>query len=136
MTAGYSGTSLIKKLGINPGFRVALLNPPPGYHALLEELPADVTTLDTLDGVFDLIQFFTSEQAALAEHFPALKKALKPAGMLWVSWPKKAAKLPTDLNENIIRDIGLQNGLVDVKVIAVDEKWSGLKFVYRVKDRK
>lgn len=135
MTAGYSGTPLIKKLGIKPGFSIALFNAPANYEKLLGAFPPDVTIHTALENNLDLIQFFTTERHDLAQQYPVLKSALKPNGALWISWPKKAAKMQTDLNEDIIRDIGLQHGLVDVKVIAVDEQWSGLKFVYRLKDR-
>jgi hypothetical protein len=94
-----------------------------------------VEVADELSGMFDLIQYFTTERVAYEHDFPRLRDALNTAGMLWVSWPKRAAKMKTDLDENFIREFGLANGLVDVKVIAVDERWSGLKFVRRLKDR-
>ena len=136
MTAGYSGSPLVKKLGIQPGFRVAFVHAPADYF-LLPHLPPDVTQIALSDaqGDCDFVQAFYTERAILAEEFPLLKAALRKDGMLWVSWAKKAAKIPTDLDENIVRDIGLAAGLVDVKVAAVDNTWSGLKFVYRVKDR-
>ena len=133
--AGYSGTPLIKKLGIKEGFNVAILNPPPNYQETLGELPPGVIVADTLIGSHDFIHFFTTSRETLAQEFPRLKQALTPAGTLWISWPKRSAKVPTDLTEDIIRAIGLENGLVDVKVAAVDQVWSGLKFVYRLKDR-
>lgn len=133
--AGYSKTPLVKKLGIKEGFRAAVLHAPENYRQLLEGIPANVTLLDTLTGTFDFIHFFTTSRETLAGEFPQLKQALTPAGLLWISWPKRAAKVETDLTEDIIRAIGLDNGLVDVKVAAVDEIWSGLKFVYRLKDR-
>jgi hypothetical protein len=135
MTAGYSGKSLVQKLGIKPGWRLIFVHAPENYDSLLGALPEGVAVQKRLTGEFNFIQFFTTEHAELEDTFPKLKTALKPDGMLWISWPKKAARIPTDLDENIIRDTGLQIGLVDVKVIAVDEKWSGLKFVYRLKDR-
>jgi hypothetical protein len=95
-----------------------------------------VTVTGTLAGPLDFIQFFTTARVDLEAQFTILKQSLTPTGMLWVSWPKKASKLKTDLDENIIREIGLAHGLVDVKVCAVDEQWSGLKFIYRLKDRK
>lgn len=133
--AGYSKRSLVEKLGIKPGANIIILHAPDEYDTTLGELPADVNVASALGSQLDFIQFFTKEREELAANFPALKQALMHDGQLWISWPKKSAKVPTDLDENIIRDIGLQNGLVDVKVIAVDEVWSGLKFVYRVKDR-
>jgi hypothetical protein len=136
MNAGYSGTPLPKKLGLKSGQRIIILGAPDNYAATLGDLPDGLETADSLTGVFDFIQFFTVERDALAEQFPPLKTALAMDGMLWISWPKKASKIPTDLDENFIRDTGLANGLVDVKVAAIDERWSGLKFVYRVKDRR
>ena len=134
--AGYSKTPLVKKLGIKPGFRLIILNAPKNYGQTLGELPANVTVADTLVGPFDFIHFFITQREALVNEFPRLKQALAPDGMLWISWPKRSAKVETDLTEDIIRAVGLDNGLVDVKVAAVDEVWSGLKFVYRLKDRK
>ena len=122
-------------MGIKSGQRIIILNAPEGYEATLGTLPDAVEVVHELVGTFDLIQYFTTERAAYERDFPLLRDTLTTAGMLWVSWPKKAAKMKTDLDENLIRDIGLANGLVDVKVIAVDERWSGLKFVQRVKDR-
>ncbi|MCI0709917.1 MAG: DUF3052 domain-containing protein [Chloroflexi bacterium] len=131
--AGYSGTPLVKKLGIKPGFHIALLNVPDNY---LDELPENVTVRRTLDhSPYDFIQLFVVWREDLTEQFPLYKTALNKDGLLWISWYKKAAKMDTDLTEDIIRQIGLQNGLVDVKVVAIDEQWSGLKFVYRKEDR-
>lgn len=132
--AGYSKRSLIDKLGLKPGFKICLLNTPAGYDQTLGELPP-VTPVESLAGPLDFIHFFTREQAELEHRFPQLKEALAQTGMLWISWPKKAAKMETDLDENIIRELGLAHGLVDIKVAAIDETWSGLKFVYRKKDR-
>lgn len=134
-SAGYSKRSLADKLGIKAGMRVAILNAPDGYDQTLGVLPGSVQLLDTLAPNLDYIQVFVKARAVLEAAFPDLKASLVPAGMLWVSWLKKSAKIPTDLDENIIREIGLARGLVDVKVAAVDERWSGLKFVYRLKDR-
>lgn len=136
MVAGYSGKPLVQKLGIKPGMRLIILNAPEDYNATLGTLPDVVEVVDTFAGSFDFIQFFTTESARLEAEFPRLKAGLTSNGMLWISWAKKAAKIPTDLNDNIIREMGLANGLVDVKVCAVDERWSGMKFVYRLKDRK
>ncbi|KAA3648735.1 MAG: DUF3052 domain-containing protein [Chloroflexi bacterium] len=135
MPVGYSGTQLVKKLGIKSGFKVRILNPPDNYLQLLGKLPEDVTIAKQLRGPLDFIHFFTKESSALVQRSPKLKKALDFQGMLWISWPKKASKVPTDMNENLVREIGLSNGLVDVKVAAIDEVWSGLKFVYRLEDR-
>ncbi|MCA9903655.1 MAG: DUF3052 domain-containing protein [Anaerolineae bacterium] len=134
-SAGYSGTPLIKKLGIKPGFRTALLNTPKGYDDLLGELPPDVYVVTALDEQCDFIQYFASDYAPLVADFPALKAALKPSGALWISWRKKSANPSGDISEDLIRQLALDSGLVDVKVIAVDATWSGLKLVYRLKDR-
>jgi hypothetical protein len=136
MTTGYSRTPLPRKLGIKSGQRLIILNPPEGYESTLGALPDGVEIATELAGIFDFIHFFTMERAELDSRFPELKAELAMDGMLWVSWPKKASKIPTDLDDNVTREIGLSNGLVDVKVAAIDERWSGLKFVYRVKDRK
>ncbi len=132
---GYSGTPLIKKLGIKEGYDIIFINSPDGYISYLGELPAEVSVKNKLAGKLDFIQFFTKSRSEFEKKFPQLKKALKPAGQLWVSWPKKASKIPTDITEDTIRNFALKNGLVDVKVCAVDEIWSGLKLVYRLKDR-
>lgn len=134
MNAGYSGTPLIRKLGIKPGVRWALVQAPDGYEELLDPLPAGVALAGDQEAL-DFIQVFVTTRAELETQFRRWKEALAADGMLWVSWPKRAARMPTDLNENIVREIGLALGLVDVKVIAVDATWSGLKFVYRLRDR-
>ena len=136
MPAGYSKTPLVKKLGIKLGFKIHFANPPDNLQSLLGELPEKTTTIVELNGPVDYIHFFTKSKDELPTQFPILKAALAQNGLLWISWPKKASKVTTNLNENIVRGVGLQNGLVDVKVCAVDEIWSGLKFVYRLKDRK
>ena len=135
MTTGYSKRPLVQKLGIKPGFTILILNAPPDYDQTLGPLPDEVTMAEALDGPLDFIHFFTKSHVELESHFTALKQALDYGGMLWISWPKKSAKIETDLDENIIREIGLASGLVDVKVAAVDAVWSGLKFVYRLEDR-
>ncbi|TDJ00476.1 MAG: DUF3052 domain-containing protein [Caldithrix sp.] len=136
MAAGYSRTPLVKKLGIKPGFKVFFANPPDNLQTLLGELPKNVTLLNKPMNPVDYIHLFTKNREELQTQLPILKEALAINGLFWISWPKKAAKVATDLDGNVVRDIGLQNGLVDVKVCAVDEIWSGLKFVYRLKDRK
>ena len=133
--AGYSGKPLVAKLGIKPDTRIAILNAPRGYERILGKLPQRVTRSATVVGPLDFIQFFTDSERALERRFRALERALATAGMLWISWPKQASGVATDLTEDVIRAIGLAHGLVDVKVAAVDEVWSGLKFVRRVKDR-
>lgn len=137
MPSGYSGTPLARKLGLKPGIRAAFLSIPPQYESLLEPIPAGIRHFSDLsDAPYDFIHFFTKSREELETIFPELKAALKNNGTLWISWPKKAAKVETDLDENIIRKTGLAIGLVDVKVCAIDSTWSGLKFVYRLRDRK
>ncbi|HRJ31255.1 MAG TPA: DUF3052 domain-containing protein [Cyclobacteriaceae bacterium] len=133
--AGYSGTPLLKKLGIKAGYQVYVLNPPPDYFDLISPLPDDVHVMEMLKGESDMIHLFTSSRSDFEKAFLRAKKHLKKTGMIWVSWPKKSAKIPTDLDENVVREFGLKHGLVDVKVCAVNEIWSGLKFVFRVADR-
>ena len=133
--AGYSGKPLVQKLGIKTEMRIAIVNAPRGYGRVLGKLPSRVTRKASAVGPLDFVQFFTTERRELERRFAALAGALAPAGMLWISWPKKASGVATDLTEDGIRAIGLAHGLVDVKVAAVDEVWSGLKFVRRLKDR-
>lgn len=133
--AGYSGTPLQKKLGIKGGLSVFILQPPDSYFDWISPLPPDVKIKSKLVGEVDFIHLFVREQKIFSKEFIRCKKQLRKDGMMWISWPKKASNVPTDLDENIIRDFGLKNGLVDVKVCAVDEVWSGLKFMFRIKDR-
>jgi len=134
--AGYSGTPLAQKLGFKEGFRVALVNPPKDFEKELSTLPANVEIfVENLRKPLDLIVLFTDSQRNLKREFPRLARKLRSNGMLWISWPKRSSGVATDLSENIIREIGLDAGLVDVKVCAVNDIWSGLKFVYRLKDR-
>jgi len=133
--AGYSGTPLIKKLGIKDNFEVAFVNAPENFVTQLE-LPATVNVKRISQSkALDFIQVFVTSQTALTTAFAQYPPRLKANGMIWISWPKKSSGVQTDLTDNIVRNIGLEAGLVDVKVCAVDEVWSGLKFVYRVKDR-
>jgi hypothetical protein len=133
--AGYSGTPLVKKLGIKEQGRCYVFNPPDGYFDWISPLPKDSTFTKKTSGQFDFIHVFTADRKSFEKEFTKLKKLIVKDGMLWISWPKKSSKMPTDLDENIIRDFGLTEGLVDVKVCAVNEVWSGLKFVIRLKDR-
>ena len=134
--AGYSGIPLVKKLGFKPGFRVAFVNAPNEFASELGELPEDTRLVSgKLSSPLDLIVLFVTSQKAMKSEFPKSAKKLASNGMLWVSWPKKSSGVVTDITENIIRDIGLAAGLVDVKVCAINEVWSGLKFVYRLRDR-
>jgi hypothetical protein len=135
IVAGYSKRPLAEKLGIKSGQKIFIANAPAGYAETLGKLPDKVLVGKPLDGACDFIQFFSREKSGLESEFPRLKKKLAKTGSLWISWPKGASKVNTDLDENIVRQIGLKNGLVDVKVCAVDEVWSGLKFVFRLKDR-
>lgn len=135
--AGYSGTPLVKKLGFKEGFRVALVNSPPGFQRELDPLPNDVQIIaGLLPKGLDLILLFVESQQTLKKEFPRMRRKLAENGMLWIAWPKKASGMLTDLSDNSVREIGLKAGLVDVKVCAVNDVWSGLKFVYRLKDRK
>jgi hypothetical protein len=133
--AGYSGTPLVKKLGIKEDFRVALVGAPDGFRGELEGLPNGVSFVTSVQGQLDFILFFAKTQTELTRHFSRLAAKLKPAGMLWIAWPKKASGVATDLSDSVVRQTGLDAGLVDVKVCAVNETWSGLKFLIRVKDR-
>jgi hypothetical protein len=132
--AGYSGTPLVKKLGLKENFDFAVLNSPVPYKKLLGGLPKNAKESRLKPGLH-FIHFFGVNRSDLAASFPKLKKALAKNGTLWISWPKRSSKVETDLTEGDIREIGLENGLVDVKVCAVDDTWSGLKFVFRSADR-
>jgi Protein of unknown function (DUF3052) len=132
---GYSGTPLAKKLGIKENSRVALLRVPADVTKELREPLAKCRIQNLNDKNLDFIFLFANSCAELESDLPRAAKSLAPAGMLWISWPKKSSGVVTDLNENTIRDSGLAVGLVDVKVCAVTEVWSGLKFVIPVKDR-
>jgi hypothetical protein len=133
--AGYSKRPLAEKLGIRPDQRVAILNPPEGYERTLGPLPDGVQRAASARGPLHLIQFFTVDRKELEKRVPVLARALRDDGALWVSWPKGASGVRTDVNENVVRQVGLANGLVDVKVCAVDEVWSGLKLVIRRENR-
>ena len=134
-TTGYSGTSLVKKLGIKDGFKLLLVNEPDYYLQLFQDFPATVEIVKTPTTGVNIIHYFTKEALELQNDIVGLKNGIKQNGMIWISWPKKASKVATDLDEDIIRRIALQNGLVDIKVCAIDEIWSGLKLVIPVKDR-
>ncbi len=135
--AGYSGTPLLKKLGIKEGYHCFVLNEPEAYWEWLSPLPEGVKVKKKVAREsLDFVHLFVKEMNVFEKEFLQCKEALKQQGMMWISWPKKSSKVATDLDENKIRDFGLANGLVDVKVCAVDDVWSGLKFVIRLKDRK
>lgn len=136
--AGYSGTPLLKKLGIKADFKVLLINHPDHYQEMLGELPegAQLVNPDFKEPI-DFIHVFCKTEEELHNLFPPLKDKLKKNGLLWVSWIKKASKeFTATFPESEVRNLGLHLGLVDVKVCAVDQNWSGLKFVYRIEDRK
>lgn len=133
--AGYSGTPLAKKLGYKPGMRVLLISAPEHYRELLADLPDGVEFLARPAPDLDLVHLFATTRADCAKRLAPLVPLLEPAGMVWLSWPKKTSPLAGELGEADVRAIGLATGLVDVKVCAVDGDWSGLKFVRRVKDR-
>lgn len=133
--AGYSNTPLPQKLGIKEKQRVALVNAPENFTATLGALPADVKLVKQVRAPLDVIVFFTKSENELAKRFGELAAKLAPAGGLWIAWPKKVSGVPTDLTENSVRRIGLAAGMVDNKVCAIDETWSGLRFVVRLKDR-
>ncbi|MDW3646306.1 MAG: DUF3052 domain-containing protein [Bacteroidia bacterium] len=136
MSAGYSQTPLAKKLGIKPGFSMLLHQAPDHYFELFADLPQDLQILEVgLEEGVDFIHLFCTEMSDLEAKAELHKSYLKKTGLMWVSWPKGKSKIPTDLKREPIRDHLLSIGLVDVKVAAIDEDWSGLKFVYRVKDR-
>ncbi len=130
-TAGYSGTPLVKKLGIKAGFRMHAIHPPSDYLELIEPIPEGVKILQRLGKNLDMIHFFSLERRELKNKIQQCMHAIHPAGMIWISWPKKASKVPTDITEDVIREVILPLGLVDIKVCAVDQVWSGLKLVIR-----
>jgi hypothetical protein len=134
-TAGYSGTPLVKKLGIKPGARLALIGAPDDFDATLGELPDDVALRREVRGPLDVIVAFYVDRAAFERKLPALRDALQPAGGLWIAWPKRASGVATDMGETVVRERGLEAGLVDNKVCAIDDVWSGLRLVYRLRDR-
>ena len=133
--AGYSGTPLAKKLGIGEGCVLLAVDPPADYRALLQPLPAGVVFAEQLDSTVDVAHLFTTERAALEERLRSCRTTLAPAAVVWVSWPKKAAKVRTDITEDTVRELALPLGFVDVKVCAVDATWSGLKLVVRKSER-
>jgi hypothetical protein len=131
--AGYSGTPLPKKLGIKPGHRLVLLGVPDGFE--LGELPEDVNVVRRAQGEADVIVSFHTARADLKRRLPRLRELMRPAAGLWIAWPKRASKMPTDVTEDVVRELGLANRLVDNKVAALDATWSGLRLVIRLKDR-
>ncbi len=134
-TAGYSGTPLAKKLGIKDGFKIKLVNVPAYYFELFSDFPGQTKMIKDATTKVDFIHFFCINAGELSAKIKVFKNQLLPVGMIWISWYKKTAKIATDVSEDLIRSVALKNGLVDIKVCAVDEKWSGLKLVIPVKDR-
>jgi hypothetical protein len=133
--AGYSATPLAKKLGLKEGSRVALVDAPENFRSELGKLPDHVKVVKPLTSSLDIILFFVLSERALLRDFAKLAGRLAPNGMIWIAWPKKSSGVSTDLSFNCVQRIGLDAGLVDVKICAINETWSGLKFVYRLKDR-
>ena len=127
---------LTEKLGIKECLRIIIIDAPEDYNNILGKLPKGVFVAETLEDPLDFIQFFTKKRKELENKFPILKRELSKNGVLWISWSKGSSKVETDLNENTVREIGLKNGLVDVKISAINNVWSGLKFVCRLKNRK
>lgn len=134
--AGYSGTPLAKKLGIKPGFRVRTSNAPGNYFDLIDPYPADATISGAIRKDIDLWHFFTKSARELRRALPAVMAAIRQDGMIWVSWPKKASKVETDMSEDAVREAAFPLDLVDIKVCAIDDIWSGLKLVIRKECRR
>lgn len=132
---GYSGTPLARKLGIKEGFKIRLVNHPGYYFKLFDDFPNNVIIEIDKKIKKNLIHFFTKDALELNDNIVLLKNEIEVDGMIWISWPKKASKILTDITEDTIRNLALKNGLVDIKVCAIDEIWSGLKLVIPVKDR-
>lgn len=133
--AGYSGTPLIKKLGVKEGFKVGLVNAPKSFVKALGKLPSKAKMVTNLTDGLDVIILFAPLAKGLDKQFAILAEKLSANGSLWVAWPKKSSGVATDLSFNLVQEVGLNCGLVDIKICAIDETWSGLKFVFRVKDR-
>jgi hypothetical protein len=133
--AGYSSTPLARKLGIKEGSRISLVNAPTDFESALGELPDNVEFVSGPAKSLDIILFFVMSERVLARDFAKLSQKLVTNGMIWIAWPKKSSGVTTDLTEQRVQRIGLDAGLVDVKICAIDETWSGLKFVYRLKNR-
>jgi Protein of unknown function (DUF3052) len=134
-SSGYSGTPLAKKLGLKEDFKIRLVNQPDYYFDLFTDFPENIDILKDKKAKKNLIHYFTKEAKDLYKDIISLRNEIEPNGMIWISRPKKASKIVTDITEDIIRDLALKNGLVDIKVCAVDEVWSGLKLVIPVKER-
>ncbi|TGM53302.1 DUF3052 family protein [Leptospira adleri] len=129
--AGYSGKQLGDKLGLKPGMKVYFKDLPEDVRSDLDSYLSEVDISNSLKGFLDYLHVFTKESKELQKHFPKLVDHLADKGMIWISWPKGSSKVPTDINENVVRELGLKLGIVDVKVCAVSDIWSGLKFYKR-----
>jgi hypothetical protein len=134
--AGYSGTPLARKLGIKDGSRIFLLNAPGNYLQLVAPLPAGVQVAHQITSHTDIVHIFSTKKEELSQALRTSLQKMRPDGMIWLSWPKKSSKVPTDITEDTIREVALPLGLVDIKVCAVDDVWSGLKLVIRKGNRK
>lgn len=137
IVSGYSKTPLYKKLGYKPSLRICVYNPPENYISLFKDSPdgINIQNLHTEDNEIDIIHFFTKSKTNLISSFSKLASQITKDGVIWISWPKKSSKVPTDLDGNLVRSIGLSLGLVDIKVAAINDIWSGLKFVIRKENR-
>jgi len=133
--AGYSGRTVVQKLGLRPGFRILVDGLPVAYADIVGELPTDVRLVKAAKPPLDVVHVFATEAKGLAAKLRSYRKAIAPDGMIWASWPKKASGVATDVTEALVRETALANGLVDIKICAVSEVWSGLKLVIPVKDR-
>jgi hypothetical protein len=136
MPSGYSGTPTAKKLGIKAGVTVIVVNTPGDYARLLGGVPEGVGLRSSLRGKADIVHLFVTSEADLVKRIDAMRRVIEPDGAIWVSWPKRASRVPTDLTEDVIRRVALGNRLVDVKVCAIDDTWSGLKLVIPVAHRR
>jgi len=133
--SGYSGTPLAKKLGIKEGCTISVFHQPEYYFQLFTDLPVNIKLVTNEKLKKDFIHYFVKEEKQLLKDISKLKGQIEQNGIIWISWPKKASKVATDVTEDVVRNIALKNGLVDIKVCAVDEVWSALKLVIPVKDR-
>jgi hypothetical protein len=134
-STGYSGTPLVKKLGLVEGCRIATLHAPDDYARWISPIPSNVVFEAKVTPLTDIVHVFSERKAELKATLETLRNAIKPSGVIWVSWPKKASKLPTDITDNTVREVALPLGLVDIKVCAVSDVWSGLKLVIRKEHR-
>jgi hypothetical protein len=130
-SAGYSSKSNTQRLGIKPGLRIFVAGAPAAYETIVGKLPDGTSLVKRLGTAIDMVHLFATERASLVDRLSALRDAIEPGGTIWISWPKQASGVPTDLSDNVVRGTALPLGLVDIKACAVDATWSGLKFVIR-----